>query len=107
MNGFGYGAKRAIIEIISGFVTSVIVNAFISSGLLSSTYVLLFSLINILDLVALIFAMPCWGITYLLGWVFGVIMMLQSGLIGIVEVVIYLGIPLVVLILRAKSWFEG
>jgi hypothetical protein len=107
MNGFEYGTKRAIEEIVCGFVTSVIVNVFINSGLLSPSYVLLFGVINVIGLITLIFAMPYWGITYLLGWLFGVIIMLQSGLIGILEVIIYLGIPLVVLILRVKSWFEG
>ncbi|MEM5771427.1 MAG: hypothetical protein QW790_01620 [Candidatus Aenigmatarchaeota archaeon] len=106
MNRFGYGVKRAIGEIIGGFVTSVIVDAFISSGLLNPAYVFLFALLNILGLILLLLTMPAWGITYLLGWIFGVVIMFQSGLIGILEAILYLGVPIFVIMLKIKSWFE-
>jgi hypothetical protein len=106
MNGFESGANRAIGEIIGGFVTSIIVYTLASSGLVPPSYVLLFGLINIFGIIALLLAMPLWGFTYLLGWMFGVYLMLQSGLIGILEAILYIGIPIVVLVLRVRSWFE-
>lgn len=106
MNGFEYGVKRAIGEVIGGLITSVIVSAFASSGLLSPAYVLLFGLINVIGTVALILVMPYWGTTYLIGWLFGLWILLQSGLIGILEVVIYFGIPLAILVIRIVNWLE-
>ena len=106
MNVFKYGTKRAIGEIISGFVTSIIVDAFASSGLLPPSYVFLFGLINVLGTITLILTMPVWGITYLFGWMIGVYLMFQSGLIGILESILYLGIPIAILLFRIKSWLE-
>ena len=105
MNRLEHGLKRAFEEVIGGFVTSAIVYAIASSGLLSPAYLLLFGLINVIGTVTLVYAMPYWGTTYLIGWLFGVGMLLQSGLIGI-EAILYIGIPLLYLILRAKAWFE-
>lgn len=101
-----YGIKRAIGEIVSGIVTSAIVNAFVSSGLLPSGYVFLFGLINMIGTITLILSMPYWGVTYTLGWILGVYLMAQSELIGILEVIIYLGVPIAVLIFRIISWLE-
>jgi hypothetical protein len=106
MSDFGYGANRAIGEIVGGFVSSVIVNAFVASGLLPSSYVILFAFLNIVGLTGLIFAMPVWGLTYLFGWMFGVYLMLQTGLVGILEAFLYLGVPVVVLVIRLVMWIR-
>jgi hypothetical protein len=106
MSGFEYGMKRAVIEIINGFVTSIVIDSFISSGLLPYSYVFLFGLLNVISIITLILTMPLWGLTYLLGWIFGVIMMLQSELIGIWEAILYLGAPIVVIALKIKLWLE-
>ena len=106
MNGFEYGFKRAFVEIIGGIVTSIIVTAFTNSGLLDPSYVLLFNLLNVFGIIMLLLVMPYWGITYLMGWLFGLFILLQSGLIGILEFVIYLVVSLAILIIRIKFWLE-
>lgn len=58
MPGFEYGLKRVIIEIVGGFVTSTILIAFINSGLLDASNILLFSLLNLAGTISLILAMP-------------------------------------------------
>jgi hypothetical protein len=100
MNGFRYGAKRAVNEIISGVITSLIIDAFAISGFLTPDFVFLFGLLNVIGVTTLILTMFYWGITYLLGWIFGVLLLLDSGLIGVFDIIIYLGIPLAVLILK-------
>lgn len=111
MSGPQYGFKRAIGEVITGVVTSAIVDAFATSGLLPSTYLLLFGLLNVIGIAALVFAMPFWGVTYLLGWIFRIWVMASSGLIGILEIILYVGVPIAVLIVRLVLWvnqsFEG
>jgi NADH:ubiquinone oxidoreductase subunit 6 (subunit J) len=47
-----------------------------------------------------------WGITYLLGWIFGVWLLLNSGIIGIIDIIIYLSISIVVLILKIIMWLK-
>jgi len=97
---FGYGVKRVIGEVVGGFVTSVMVDAFIGTGLLPPAYVVLFSVGNMLSAVVLIAAMPLWGTIYLVGWLFGLSVMLQTGMVGILEAAVYFGVPLVVLVMR-------
>ena len=100
MLGFWHGYQRAVSEVIGGVITAVILNAFISSGLLDPSFVLYFKLLNMLGLMALVLVMPYWGTIYLIGWLFGLIIMAESGLVGILDFIIYFGIPLVILIVR-------
>jgi hypothetical protein len=97
---FGYGIDRAIGEIIGGSVTSLIVDVFISSGLLPPAYAVLFSIVNMLGTIAFILAMPYWGTFYLLGWLVGLWIMSQAGMVGILDAAVYFGVPLVVLVMR-------
>lgn len=107
MSTFGYGARRAIAEVVGGIVTSAMVVAFINSGLLDPSYILLFHLMNLAGIFTLILAMPFWGTTYLLGWLFGLWIMSQSGLVGILELLIYLGASLAILIIRISKFMEN
>ena len=68
MPSLEYGYRRAVSEIIGGIVTSIVINAFIQSGLLDPSWLLYFKLLNMLALIGLIIAMPYWGTTYLMGW---------------------------------------
>jgi hypothetical protein len=99
MSKFGYGVGRAISEIVAGIVTSTILVAFMNSGLLNPSFMLLFHLINILSTIALIFAVPFWATSYILRWLFGLWIMFSSRLVGILELLVYL-VPLIILIIR-------
>jgi len=104
MSRFEYGMKRAISEIVAGIITSTVLIAFVNSELLNPSFMLLFHLINILSTIALIFAMPFWATSYILGWLFGLWIMFSSGLVGILEFLVYL-VPLVILIIRFLKKF--
>jgi hypothetical protein len=97
---FEYGLKRVLGEVVSGIVTSVVVDAFLGLGLLPPATALLFGFMNMMSTVILVLAMPFWGTVYVVGWLVGLWIMLQAGLIGILDAAIYFGVPLVVLILR-------
>ncbi|RLI11896.1 hypothetical protein DRO25_01125 [Candidatus Bathyarchaeota archaeon] len=97
---FEYGLRRVMGEIVSGIVTSAIVDSFLNAGLLPPAYATLFSVLNMLGTISLILAMPFWGTIYLIGWRFGLWIMLQTGLVGVGEAIIYFGVPLAVLIVR-------
>jgi len=99
MSKIEYGFRRAITEMVSGIVVAVILQAFVSSGLIPYSYVLLFHLVNIVSTIALVFAIPYWATSYIIGWLIGLAIMSRSGLIGTLEFVIYF-IPFFVLIAR-------
>jgi hypothetical protein len=98
--GFGYGLRRAIVEVIGGFVMSTITDAIIGSGAISPEFGLVFGLLNMILTICFVLVVPYWGTVYLVGWLFGLSIMLQTGLLGVLDAVIYFGVPLVVLVLR-------
>jgi len=95
-----YGLKRAITEVIMGFVLSYIVSVFVSSGIIPLQYKWLFDLMNIISIIALIYVVPYWGTTYLICWLVGMGIMIQSGILEVWEFLIYLFIGIIVLIKR-------
>lgn len=106
MPGFEHGYKRAVSEIIGGIVTSAMLNAFILTEVIDSSWVLYFKLLNMFGLITLILAMPYWGTIYLLGWLIGLFILSKSGLVGFLDFVIYFGIPLMILFIRLIKKFE-
>lgn len=107
MPGFEYGIKRAFTEVISGIVTSAIILAFLNSGILDPTFVFWFKLLNIVGIITLIIVMPLWGTTYLVGYGVGLWMLFNAGLVGIPELILYMGIIGITLVLRIKSMLES
>ncbi len=108
MSWFEYGVRRAFLEVSSGLITSTVLIAFVRSGLLDPSYLLLFILLNIVAIILLILVMPYWGTTYLLGWMFALLILFSSGLIGALEFIVCFGVPLLILIKRiAKSLEES
>jgi len=99
MSKFEYGFSRAITEIVTGIVLAVVLEAFVTSGLIPYSYVLLFHLLNVVSTIAFIFAIPYWATSYIIGWLIGLTIMSRSGLIGALDFIIYL-IPLFFLIAR-------
>lgn len=99
-DSFGYGMRKAIGEIVKGIITSVFMDAIVSSGLISPASAVLFGIVNMLDAIGLILVVPYWGTIYLIGWLFGLSIMFRTGLVGIVDIAVYFGVPLVVLVIR-------
>ena len=98
--GFGYGIRRLMGEVVGGVITSIFVDVIIGSGLLPPVYAVLFGILNMVGTIGLILAMPYWGTVYLFGWLAGLCIMLQAGLVGILDAAFYFGVPLAVLVLR-------
>jgi len=95
-----YGFQRAIYEIVTGFILSLILNIFASNGLLSPSWIHYFQLLNLLLTIALISAMPYWGTGYLIGWLFGLIIMAKVGLVGFQDFLVYFIIPVIIMVRR-------
>lgn len=105
--GFDRGFGSAIEEVIGGVIISVFINGISLTGLLPSGYMLMIELINAGALATLLFAFPKAGITYLVGWIFGIWIMIQSGLMGFWDIVLYLIFPIAILGIRAYFWLKN
>ena len=97
MGRFGSGLERAIGEVIGGFITYAFFMSFVESGAISP---FLFALLSIIGILVLIKKMPYWSTAYLIGWVIGLLIFIQSGLIGFIELLILIGMPLIILLKR-------
>jgi len=78
-------------------------NILISTGLVPLSYILLFRLASIVAVVCLISACQYWRTEYLLGWLFGVIIMLTCGFglaTGPIDIVVYMLIPTIISMFR-------
>ncbi len=102
MPGFEHGYERAISVIFGGVILWTFLNA-ISSNLSDPSFLLYLKLFNMFGTISLILAMPYWGTMYLFGWLFGLMILANSGLVGILDFVIYFGIPLMILIIRISK----
>jgi len=99
LDKFDYGLERAFSEIIGGLVTTIIISSFISAGLIPSYFIWLFHLLNIVDMIVLIQKMPYWATSYSVGWLIGVIILTNTGLLTILDILINF-IPLAYLVYR-------
>jgi hypothetical protein len=99
LDKFDYGLERAFSEIIGGLVTTIIISSFISTGLIPSYFIWLFHLLNIVDMIVLIQKMPYWATSYSVGWLIGVIILTNTGLLTILDILINF-IPLAYLVYR-------
>ena len=100
MSEFEIGFEQAVAEIISGFITPIIIDAFAQTGLIPQYYLTILSLIVILGNITFIILMSSWGIVYTLGWLFGSFLLLYSGLLGTIDLILYIVLPIIFLVLR-------
>ena len=102
MSKLEYGFKRAVSEVIGGFVNSIVLEAFVDAGLIPVPYMWLFHISNALGTLMLILFMPVWATTYIIGWLFGLWVMSQSGLLSVIDYLVYL-VPLM-FVLGLRIW---
>jgi hypothetical protein len=105
LDKFDYGLKRAFSEITPGIATPIIVSIFISAGLIPSYVIWFFYLLSIVDMLVLIQKMSYWATSYMVGWLVGVIILATTGLLTILEVLIYL-IPIGFLVYILYKWIH-
>ena len=107
MPNIEHGFTRAITEILGGLVVASMLNSFVSSGLLDSSMLVLYELLNILAIFAFIHVSLYWGTGYLIGWWFGLGIMCQAGLVSAFEFTLYSILVTIVLVKRiAKHVIE-
>ncbi|MDD5337191.1 MAG: hypothetical protein PHS02_01785 [Candidatus ainarchaeum sp.] len=93
-SNFGGGTNNAMEGVVYGAVSAAFVDILANAGVIPAEWMLFFNLVNGLATIGFLMKIPSWGATYLLGWLFGMYIMLQSGLMGIVDVIAYFVIPL-------------
>ncbi len=100
---FDSGVNRAFTEIIVGTLTTIIISVIVSNGLVPYYFILYFHLSSIVGMIVLIQKMRYWATFYIVGWLFGAIILAYSGLLPITDILIYV-IPLVFLVYRFKIY---
>ena len=105
LDKFNYGLERAFSEIIGGILTSIIVTSLVSTGLFPSYFIWFFHLSNIVGMIILIQKMPYWATSYIIGWLIGVIILASTGLLEIIDILIYF-VPLLYLVYRLYKRFH-
>jgi len=103
---FDQGFGNAIQEIIGGIVVSLFINAISATGFVPSDYMLMIELINIIALVSLLFSLQKAGVAYIVGWIFGIYIMIQSGLMNFLDIILYLVVPIAIIGIRVYFWIK-
>lgn len=104
MSDVEHGLLRAFTEIIVGSITSFALRSvlvgFMNSGFLGSSWLTLFDLVSVASIFAFMRMMDFWKTPYLIGWIIGVGFLLQTALLGPLEILIYLVVPVLILLAR-------
>lgn len=107
---FDSGLDRAFSEIVVGLIVPIIISTVVSTGIVPFYFIWFFHLLSIIDMISLIREMSLWATSYIFGWLFGIIIFAYSGLIGIIDFLIYL-VPLgylgYKLFKRIRAWFNN
>ena len=96
---FGDGLDHAIEEIIVGIFVSILVSSSVRTGLIPSNFAWVFHLLSIVGTIVFIQKVPYWATTYCVGWLVGVIILANTGLLTIIDILINF-IPLGILVFR-------
>lgn len=105
---FQEGLIGAILEIGVGLITPIIISAFINGGIVPSDFIWIFyflsGIISVFVIVKLLEEMSFWGISYIIGWLVGVFLLIDSGLLTHWDFVFYLIAPLVFFGYKLGKW---
>lgn len=97
MSSFGDAFGGAVRDILLGVVATIMVNAFVASGLLDESFLFLYYFISGAATLVMILALPRMGYTYLAGSIFAAAILIPSGLIDIVDLLAYLVAPIIII----------
>ena len=105
---FQEGLTGAILEIVLGLIPPIILSAFIDGGIVPSYFIWIFYLlsgiISIYGIVELLKEMSLWGISYIIGWLIGVFLLIDSGLLEPWDFAFYFIAPLAFLGYKILKW---
>ncbi len=99
LDKFEDGLNRALLEIVLGLIIPIIISSLVSTGQFPSYFILILYLISIGGMISLIREMSFWATSYIVGWLFGIFILANSGLLTPIDILIYL-IPIVFLVYR-------
>lgn len=83
-DGIESGLGSAVIEVLEGIVLSAVIGIIPKLPMVPSYYAGIFQLVEVLFFVGsilVVLAMESWGFWYLLGWLFGMWIMSNTGLV--------------------------
>lgn len=98
---FKIGLKQIIVEVITGLLTTVVLQLLSNSEIIPSYITLITNVILIILNVFLIKAMWSWGLFYTIGWLIGSIIFFEIGLFGTWNFILYIVLPVAVIVARA------
>lgn len=90
MNQFQAGYKEAVGGVVTALVINIIVPKFIESGLLPSSWGLFILVLNLLATVIFVLMLPSATLWYFAGWIFGMYIMFQAGLLDIWDILTFI-----------------
>lgn len=111
MSEWNMGARNAIQHVIYGIVITAILNSLITTGLINHWFAILATVFNVGLTVAALFMLGQRSGIYLGGWIIGILILLyggllNTGLIGTIEMTIYIVVPLGFIGLRIYMWWN-
>ena len=104
MSNLQKGVTESLVGIVLGLLLITIVEDFASNGVLPGYSVLLCALFNIVLNIATINSFRYVGLLYTIGWLVGSLMLRE--MLGPAEIVLNVGGPIVIIILRAWFWYK-
>jgi len=102
------GLIGAILEIAVGLIPPIIVTAIINGGIVPSDFIWIIyfisGIISVFGIVELLKEMSFWGISFIIGWLVGIYLLIDTGLLTPWDYVIYLIAPLVFFGYKLGKW---
>lgn len=106
LDKFEDGLDRAFGEIFGGLIIPITISSLVSTGLIPYYSIWILYLIGIGSVINLIREMSLWATSYIVGWLIGIFILTYSGLLTLIDILIYL-IPLVFLVYRVFKLFNS
>lgn len=93
---FEEGLKRALLEMFGGLIIPITISSLVGTGSIPYYSIWILYLIDIGGTINLIREMSFWATSYIVGWLIGIFILANYGLLTPLDILIYL-IPLVFL----------
>jgi hypothetical protein len=103
MPSLEHGFQRAIMETITGFIVIAIVESVLITYKLG-WLIILVNILSIILIITLIDKITFWSLSYLCGWLFGLVIL--SSLLSPWEVILYIIIGIFFIAIKIKNKFD-
>ncbi len=100
MKKFKLGLKQILIEVVTGFLTTLVLNALSNAGFLPENIALFVNIFLIVSNIILAMSMLSWGLFYTVGWLIGSLIFFEAGMLGSWDFILYIILPLIVIVAR-------